>query len=220
MKKSPVVVIVACLAAVIVTGVVLRYTASRPENAAGDFSAAFSAGNWATVYDMATEKEKDLQDWGKDEFVALLKSIERERTGEISNVTWTGDWRGRSTSKLFIFDYESSIGGDAHLDIIFFRDVDGWRPAIYHLPLLLHNYGNEPTDESLKVFYDACSSAEISTFVRIDQKEAYSVDRLGRYLAGEIGYESVAIDLTKPVGKPDEMPAEIRSNSDKPTEAG
>jgi hypothetical protein len=167
-----------------------------PDEAARQFWTYFQEQRWGELYDMASDTEKALQPFTRDQYVGLMSDISATCLGEVGSFEMVGDWQSQTTSKHFEFTYEFSKAADPKsrgvVSFHCYGGPDRWHPSVYNMPLHIitpHGPGN---DASRKLFYELCVKNGVKGFVRPTDKLVTSTDRLGEYLQGKRDYGTVS----------------------------
>src|SRR5574338_376546 len=85
-----------------------RYLGSpNVDRTASRMAEVMRRGDWGEVYDLASDKEKKMQPFGRKQFVELMSLIAKRRFGGVRSITFSGDWQRQTTSKFFTFSVET-----------------------------------------------------------------------------------------------------------------
>jgi hypothetical protein len=184
-------VVLAALAVTVAAGA-WWWWASRPDpdRTAETFAAAFQRQDWGAVYEMATNKEKSLQPWEKEQFVSVMRDVFLRQVGKVVSVSTSGDWQRQTTTKYFVFTFQNPEGMERVIGIHFYRDFDDWHPSVAWLPILLCS-GKNGDRGSARALYDACITAGVREFVRLFDRTSFSIDKLGKYADGQVEWSDL-----------------------------
>ena len=191
-------VLCALVAAAIAIGLWWHFASPNVDRSAGRFADAFERKDWCALYDMASEKEKQMQTFGRSQFVALMTLIADRRFGKVKGLTFASDWQRQTTSKFFTFQVETEKRERIPVYLHFYRDADDWHPEIARIPLLLYSTGARPSRDDAVFLHDACRKAGVSSIVRLLDRLEFSNDRLGQYLGGKSSWSAVSRPLPPP----------------------
>lgn len=167
-----------------------------PDEVAREFWSHFQAQRWGELYDMASDHEKSLQPFTREQYIALMTDLAAECLGEVSDEEMVADWQYQTLSKHFEFTYAYSKASSplsrGMVSFHCYSGADRWYPSVYDMPLHIITPSGPGTDASRKRFYELCIKHGVKGFVRPTDRLATSVERLGEYLAGKRPFETVS----------------------------
>lgn len=155
--------------------------------------------NWGAIYDMASQGEKSLQPWNRNQFVSLMEATSQFATIDERTIKVEGDWMGQETRKHFRFQLRDpgvSTTSGTHLTTVvipFYRDEEGWHPRIFDLALQFNALGESSSRDRARRLYEICQRVGISKLVRIDDRVAFVPSRIPAYLDGDISYNEITV---------------------------
>lgn len=171
----------------------------NPDDRAAVFASCLSRRDWGAIYDMASEREKSMQEWGRREFQTVMDELTSNWPASIDPISIHGDWAHQTTWKMFVFSLDAKVNSsDADptkthhaLYTPFYLDDEGWHPRIFDLPTHAVNMGGRPAAVRTRALIDACRKANIKGLVRMDDRREVSIDRLELYSQGKLPAERV-----------------------------
>lgn len=166
-----------------------------PDASARELADATMSRNWGAIYDMASDKEKGRQAWGRAQYITVMNEIASRSFKDLRLEKTVGETGRPPTIKTFHFSLRGTrLDGTtvrAPIAVPFYRGERDWHPVIYKLPLDLHNLMETPTRKSLEMLVQACRVAKIREFARMDDNMVFSIVVLEKYLRGEVKWNSI-----------------------------
>jgi len=171
----------------------------NPDDRAAVFATLLSRRDWGAIYDMASEREKSMQEWGRKEFITVMDELSSNWPATIGPISIHGDWAHQTTWKMFTFRFDAKVTSSdtdptktqQWFDTPFYLDEEGWHPRIFDLPLHVLNMGKRPEAARIRTMIEACRKAGIKGLARMDDRREYSIDRLELYSQGKLPAERV-----------------------------
>ncbi len=198
-KLAIVLIVVACLG-------VWLWMPRGADAKSREFYQAIQTRDWGRIYDLAGKKEKTLEPWHREEFVALMRDLSSNWPADIGKLTINLEWALRETERVYTYRFNARLSdvlgkptrNSHYLNVSFYSDEEGWHPQIADLPVQVNFMGRIKDKKRMAVLLESCQRAHVPALIRMYDKREMSVERLALYLKGELPFAEVSRPLQGP----------------------